>query len=258
MKTSIKIATSNGYILDNGKLTAYEFKSAKVDFSTGSVEYDCILGGKPTTFKKYDGDCPKVYADETAYQKGKTKQREYTFGNAVGACFFGVPYDVDGMIPAYCVVDGEPVRTNLPLTGYVLRWCDRWTYEGEGAFYETRDEAMLYCDIVKVAADGTETVIPSPASLVALNEEQKKAVQAVEDALENARRLGVSFACDIECERLYAYSGKRIKAYEYEYDCDEHITAFGYRINGLMSEMSLSPMCANLCETQVYAKFKEE
>lgn len=256
MKTSIKIATSNGYILDNGKLTAYEFKSAKVDFSTGSVEYDCILGGKPTTFKKYDGDCPKVYADETAYQKGKTNSREYTFGNAVAGCFFGVPYDVDEMIPAYRVADGEPVRTNLPLVGYVLS--DKWAYEGEGAFYETREEAMLYCDIVKVAADGTETVIPSPASLVALNEEQKRAVQAVEDALENARKLGVGFACDIECEGFYAYSDKHIKEYDYEYDCDGYITAFGYRINGLMTEMSLRPMCVNLCETQVYAKFKEE
>lgn len=27
---------------------------------------------------------------------------------------------------------------------------------------------------------------------------------------------------------------------------------------GLMTEMSLRPMCANLYETQVYAKFKEE
>lgn len=256
METRINIATSNGYILDNGKLTAYEFKSAKVDFATGSVEYDCILGGKPTTFKKYDGDCPKVYADETAYQKGKTNSREYTFGNAVAGCFFGVPYDVDEMIPAYRVADGEPVRTNLPLAGYVLR--DKWAYEGEGAFYETREEAMLYCDIIKVEADGTETRIPSPASLVALDEEQMSALKAVEDALARARKLGVGFACDIECEGFYAYSDKHIKEYDYEYDCDGYITAFGYRINGLMTEMSLRPMCVNLCETQVYAKFKEE
>ena len=256
MKTRINIATSNGYILDNGKLTAYEFKSAKVDFATGSVEYDCILGGKPTTFKKCDGDCPKVYADETAYQKGKAKQSGYTFGEAVTGCFFGVPYDVDGMVSAYCVVDGEPVRTNLPLVGYVLR--DRWTYEGEGAFYETREEAMLYCDIIKVECDGTETRLPSPASLVQLDEEQMVAFKAVEDALARARELGIKFACDTESERFYAYSDRHIKAYDYEYDCDDYITSFGYRINGLMTEMSLSPMCANLCETQVYAKFKEE
>lgn len=256
MKTRINIATSNGYILDNGKLTAYEFKSAKVDFATGSVEYDCILGGKPTTFKKYDGDCPKVYADETAYQKGKVKKSEYTFGEAVDGCFFGVPYDVDEMFPAYCVVDGEPVRTNLPLVGYVLS--DKWAYEGEGAFYKTREEAMLYCDIIKVEADGTETRLPSPASLVALDEEQMLALKAVEDALARARELGIKFACDIEYEDFYAFSDKHIKEYNYEYDCDAYITSFGYRINELMTQMSLSPMCTNLCETKVYAKFKEE
>lgn len=253
MKTRINIATSNGYILDNGKLTAYEFKSAKVDFATGSVEYDCILGGVPTTFKAEE--CPKVYADETAFQKGEERMREYTYGNAVASCFFGVPYDVDEMIPAYRVVDGEPVRTNLPLADFVLRgyW---WTYEGEGAFYETRKEAMLYCDIVKVEADGTEVRCPSPASLVALNEEQKKAVQAVEEALARASELGVEFGHDITDDEMFAYSNTHILDTDWGYD-GEHISGFGYCINDLVTPMKSRPFLSySRCESRFLVKFK--
>jgi hypothetical protein len=124
--------------------------------------------------------------------------------------------------------------------------------------YTSRDEAMLYCDIIKVEADGTETRCPSPASLVMLNEEQMVAFKEVEEALKKASELGIKFACDIENADFYAYSDKHIKEYDYEYDENDYITEFGYRINGLMTEMSLSPMCVNLSDTLVYAKFKEE
>lgn len=258
MKTRINIATCNGYILSNGKLTAYEYKSAKVDFATGEVEYDCILGGVPTTFKTTD--IIKVYKDEDAFKRDQVfNNYTYSWGEFVRSTIGYTPYELDddeNCAKAYCVKNGEIVETAFP-TIFIMEKGKQSRYVGDRV-YTSRDEAMLYCDIIKVECDGTETVIPSPASLVALNEEQKRAVQAVEDALENARKLGVGFACDIECEGFYAYSDKHIKEYDYEYDCDGYITAFGYRINGLMTEMSLRPMCVNLCETQVYAKFKEE
>jgi hypothetical protein len=203
----------------------------------------------------YNGDCPRAYADETAYQQGKTNSREYTFGNAVAGCFFGVPYDVDEMIPAYRVVDGEPVRTNLPLADYVLRGC-WWTYEGEGTFYKTRKEAMLYCDIVKVEADGTEVSCPSPASLVALNEEQKKAVQAVEEALARASELGVEFGHDITDDEMFAYSNTHILDTDWGYD-GEHINGFGYCINDLVTPLKSRPFLSySRCESQFLVKFK--
>lgn len=258
MKTRINIATCNGYILSNGKLTAYEYKSAKVDFATGEVEYDCILGGVPTTFKTTD--IIKVYKDEDAYKRDQVfNDYTYSWGEFVRSTIGYTPYELDDdedCAKAYCVKNGEVVETAFP-TIFIMEKGKQSRYVGDRV-YTSRDEAMLYCDIIKVEADGTETRCSSPASLVMLNEEQMVAFKAVEEALKKARELGIKFACDTEHESLYAYSDKHIKGYNYEYDENDFITEFGYRIDGLMTEMSLSPMCVNLSDTCVYAKFKEE
>lgn len=261
MKTRINIATSNGYLLDNGKLIAYEFKSAKVNFATGYVEYDCILGGKPTTFKMYDGDCPKVYKDESAFQRGETCEETYSWSKLLCKTICSVPYKLDDdetyAIP-YCIVNGEIVAKPFPKDGFVIGCGGHMHYEGDEKYYETRDEAVLHCDIVKVESDGTEVRCPSPASLVDLNEEQKKAVQAVDEALKKARELGVSFGYDIEDDEMFAYSNVHIKDTDWGYD-DELITDFGYCINNLVTPMKNGYILSYIrCDSKLLVKFKEE
>lgn len=258
MKTRINIATCNGYILSNGKLTAYEYKSAKVDFATGEVEYDCILGGVPTTFKTTD--IIKVYKDEDAFKRDQVfNDYTYSWARFINSTIGGVPSELDydeNLAKAYCVENGEIVETAFP-TVFIIEKGSGSRYVGKRV-YASRNEAMLHCDIIKVEADGTEVSCPSPASLVALNEEQKKAVQAVEEALKKASELGVAFGHDITDDEMFAYSNVHIEDTDWGYD-DELITAFGYCINDLVTPMkSKSFLSYSRCESQFYVKFKEE
>ena len=259
MKTRIFIATTDGYIFDNGKLVAYEFKSAKIDFESGSVEYDCILGGKPTTFKQYNGDCPLVYEDENAYKRGEdVEQREYTWSTAISKCFWGVRSKVDDeeRVDAYRIENGQIVETALPVRGYMLTR-DGFKYGGKEKFYKTCEEASLYCDVIKVDADGNETLIKSPASLVALDEEQKKAVKAVERALKKASEMGVKFVCDTDYLRMYAYSGNNVADRNYDGNYGKFVTNDGYCINELMTKMDVAEIDAfNYDDVSLFVKFK--
>jgi hypothetical protein len=256
MKTRINIATCNGYILSNGKLTAYEYKSAKVDFATGEVEYDCILGGVPTTFKTTD--IIKVYKDEDAFKRDQVfNDYTYSWGEFIRSTIGYAPYELDDdedCAKAYCVKNGEVVETAFP-TIFIMEKGKQSRYVGDRV-YTSRKEAMLYCDIVKVEADGTEVSCPSPASLVALNEEQKKAVQAVEEALARASELGVEFGHDITDDEMFAYSNTHLLDTDWGYD-GELITAFGYCINDLVTPLKSRPFLSySRCESQFLVKFK--
>lgn len=259
MKTTINIANCNGYILSNGKLTAYEFKSAKVDFATGEVEYDCILGGVPTTFKTTD--FIKVYKDEDAFKRGQILNNySHSWAGFIHSVIGPVPSELDydeSLAKAYCVENGEVVETSFP-TIFIIEKGGGCSYIGKRV-YASRNAAMLHCDIVKVEEDGTEVSCPSPASMVALNEEQMKAVKAVEDALRRASELGVAFGYDISDCEMFAYSDNYIEDIEWDYD-GILITDFGYCINNLVTPMdsSVNFLSFSRCESQLYAKFKEE
>ena len=76
METRIDIATNSGYIFVNGKLTAYEFKSAKVNFGNGEVEYTCMLGGEEVRMAL--ASCPEVFKNEEDYLHGKAIKAKRT------------------------------------------------------------------------------------------------------------------------------------------------------------------------------------
>ena len=86
METRIDIATNSGYIFVNGKLTAYEFKSAKVNFGNGEVEYTCMLGGEEVRMAL--ASCPEVFKNEEDYLHGKAiKANEFTWSKAIRKAF---------------------------------------------------------------------------------------------------------------------------------------------------------------------------
>lgn len=260
---TIYIANQDGYIFVNGKLTAYKFKSAKMNFADGMVEYSCILGGEETTFKT--DERIKVYASEEHFRQGICENnKEQTYASAVCSAFFSVrgKANENSQIPAFQIQDGEVVETYLPTDNFLYDSNYRIKYVGEGKFYECRNEALLHCDIIKVDEDGTETIFPSPATLVALDEEQMNALKAVQDALKKAKELDVRFILNSDDESVYAYSDKHVKARNWDCFCckdmdKNYINDFGFLLNDLATPVGHDITSFCMADTGMYVRFKK-
>lgn len=257
--TTIYIANQDGYIFVNGKLTAYKFNSAKMNFADGMVEYSCILGGEETTFKT--DERIKVYASEEHFRQGVCENnKEQTYASAVRSAFFHVLDNVNEnpQIPAFQIQDGEVVECNLPMDNFLYDSDYRIKYVGEGKFYECRDEALLHCDIIKVDEQGNETIIPSPATLLSLDAEQMDAFKAVQDAIKKAKELGVEFIVDNCNDFVFAYSKKHVKERAWDgigsqgYICD-----YGCLVNDLATPAHFSIPAFSMDDTGLYVTFKK-
>ena len=255
--TRLNLATSNGFLFVDGKLRAYEFKSAIVNFSSGDVEYTCVIGGEKKTFTT--NDCPKVYKDEDAFKAGEfINGHHYTWAEAIRGAFFYVRDSINDSCDCtmYAVKDNEVIAVPAPMDGFVFN--GRTSHPACSQFYETREHALLHCDLIVVDEKGQETTTLSPAKRVALNEEQKEALEALEIALKRLSEVGVTLCTDIESEDLYIFSNKDIK--EWTLDCcgGEVINKYGYGINDLMTKVrNGSPLSWCFSDTMMYVKFKD-
>lgn len=259
METRINIATNSGYIFVNGRLTAYEFKSAKVNFGNGEVEYTCMLGGEEVRMAL--ASCPEVFKNEEDYLHGKAiKAHELTWSEAIRKAFGFDLWDktkmVDnsGVCKGFTIVNNEVVECDMPVSDYVTDGFN-CQHKDKGAFYQHREQAILYCDIIKVEADGTKVVCPSPATRVALDEEQMLALKGLELAYKRVSELGIVLCVDNSDDRMYAYSRRDEK--ERTWDCcHESINDYGYAINDLMTEVDVDAVTWCMDDTTLYVKFK--
>lgn len=250
MNTNLTISTQNGYVFDNGKLRAYEFISAELDFAYGIVEYTCNLGGERTTLSSC---LLQVYANETDYNKNiSIKAREITLREVLQSAFglnYGLARTCISNECMYKVVNNEVVSVKLP---------SDFLYDGK-QFSWVRDEqlfarscdAALHCDLIKVERDGTEVVYPSVHKRVALKDDQKKIVDQISELIKKANEMGVQFIFDFDTEYLKAYDRTDIKNIEY-YDCDDK----GSDIAGLLTDVGVSLIGVNCSDIAMYAEFK--
>lgn len=256
--TRLNLATSNGFLFVDGKLRAYEFKSAIVNFSSGDVEYTCVIGGEQKTFTT--NECPKVYKDEDAFKAGDFfTGHHYTWAEALRGAFFYVTDCVNDSEEhsLFAVKDNEVISVPAPMDGFIFN--GRTKHPAMGTLYDTREDALLHCDLIVVDEKGQETTTLSPAKRVALNDEQKEALEALEIALKRLNEVGVTLAMDTDSDNLYVFSNKDIK--ERTWDCccgGEVINRYGYGINDLMTEVhngSVLGWC--FADTTMYVKFKD-
>lgn len=255
--TRINLATSNGFLFVDGKLRAYEFKSAVINFSNGEVEYTCVIGGEQKTFTT--NECPKVYKDEDAFKQGEFLNGYfYTWAEAIRSAFFYVRDSINDNeeCTMYAIKDNEVIAVPAPMDGFI--YDGRTSHPASNQFYETREDALLRCDIIVVDEEGQETTTLSPAKRVALNNEQKEALNALEMAFKKLNELGVAFALDTDSDNLYTYSNKDIKSKDWDCCGGDAITQYGYGINDLITEVRYASPCSwCFCDTTLYVKFKD-
>lgn len=251
--TRINLATNNGFMFVDGKLRAYEFKSAIVNFSSGEVTYTCMLGGEEKTFTTEE--CPKVYMGEEEFKQGITRgSHEYSWAEAIRGAFFYVSNVINDsqFFDVYAIKGNEVVSVPAPKNGFIYN--GRTSHPACGQLFATREDALLHCDIIVVDENGQETTTLSPASRVALNEEQKKAVEALEKAFREVCKLGVSLVADACTDQIFAYSHKDVKQTEYGWSNDA-ICEQGYKINDLMTPTLLDAITLSKADTSMHVKF---
>lgn len=256
MHNNVLLATTNGYMFVNGKLMAYEFKSAIVNFSNGEVEYTCILGGEQKTIKTTE--FLDVYKDEDSFKAGDyINGKNLTWADAICGAFFymGSSINDSGECTMYVVRNNEVISAPAPTDGFVYKGC-RTSHPAKGEFYQTREEALLHCDLIVVDEKGVETTTLSPAKRVALTDEQKEAVKALEMAFKRVEALGVGIVCDNCNDFLYAYNDKDVKCKEYGWSSGD-ICEHGYRINDLMTPTNMSVIAISLDDTSMHVKFED-
>lgn len=253
MHNNVLLATTNGYMFVNGKLMAYEFKSAIVNFSNGEVEYTCMLGGKQETITL--AACPEIFANEAEFQQGNSiTPKNFTWVEAVRSAFFYVGANSKGEVyDMYAVRNNEVISVPAPKDGFVYSNY-RTTHSEQGLYYASKDEALLHCDLIVVDEKGVETTTLSPAKRVALTDEQKEAVKALEMAFKRVEALGVGIVCDNCNDFLYAYNDKDVKCKEYGWSSGD-ICEHGYRINDLMTPTNMSVIAISLDDTSMHVKF---
>lgn len=257
MKTRLNIADKNGFIFFDGKLQAYEFDNAVVNFESGMVEYRCKLGGKDTVLCLFD--CPKVYGNEEAFRADSGYcGREVNFAGAVNSSF-GTSYrdannDNIDTVKVWCISNNEPVLVTAPLSLYRFNKNCRAKYIGDEQYYETKNVALLYCDLIKVDADGTETIKMSPSKLVSLDDKQRKVLNEIISAFKKAKELDMKFVLNYDGDDINVYSAKNIE--KIEYDCVGYQSEGTTDITLLLEEIDLPIVSLNLCDCGVFVTWK--
>ena len=257
MKTRMTIADNNGYIFENGKLHAYEFVSAIINFENETIDYTCKIGGKETRFTA--SDCPTIYASVGDYhQDSPIEPTTISWASCIRmAIGFYVPDRMNdsGKCELFYVEENEVLTCNAPMGDYLYN--GRWNIAlmDDTQYFKTRAEALLACDTSYVDANGNEVFVPSAAKRVALNEEQTLAVEAVRQALMRAKELNVSFITDSDGGDLYAYSNKEIATLTF--DTEEDVTTkYGVLVNSFLTKAGLTLESFCKCDVGMYAQFK--
>lgn len=259
MKTTMNLATSKGFIFRNGKLMAYEFISALVDYHNENVEYTCKLGGRKTTFMA--DECPVVYESADAFKAQKAlKSLAVTWSDMLRMTFrglrtYGTDCDVTGELTMWIVEDNQPVPVQAPKSNFLFRKHWDIDYVGKYELFNTREIALMHCDLIKVDENGVETREASPASRLKLTDEQMTAIEAVKKALEKAKEMDVQIILDTGSCEVVAFSTSHVDKFEVDYDCcGKHDNDVEY--SDLVTKVPLNIYDANLVDYPLYVTWK--
>ena len=258
MKTTMNLATSKGFIFRNGKLMAYEFISALVDYQSETVEYTCKLGGRKTAFMA--DECPVVYAGVKEFKaQVALKSTEVKWGDMLHMAF-GVyanrfRCNETGEFTMWSVEDNQPVAVPAPKANFLYRKHWDVDYVGKGEFLKSRDIALMHCDLIKVDENGEETREASPAGRMKLTDEQMSAIDAVQKALDKAKEAGVQIIVDTGNCKVVAFSTSHMDKFEVDYDCCGRDGVVDY--GDLVQDIKLDIYDANLADYPLLVTWKE-
>lgn len=195
---SVFIKNRDGFVFDEATQTLmpYEFKSAIVNFSTGTVIHRCLVGGLE---REYSGTF-NVYLNEEFFKKNDAYEGTgWTFEEVVERVYRCYPHNE---VELYGFVNGEAKLVDVSVFDYILNDGQDWKSVDGKQCYPSASRVYDFNDYKVQDANGDVRVVKSPASLLALNDEQKAAVLNFEAILKKMRELNIRMYYDMEGETM--------------------------------------------------------
>ncbi len=195
---SVFIKNRNGFVFDETTQTLmpYEFKSAIVNFSREIVIHKCLVGGLE---REYSGAFD-VYLNEEFFKKNEAyKGAGWTFEEVVDRIYGCYPRNE---VELYGFVNGEAKLVDVSVFDYILNDGQDWKSTDGKQFYLTANRVYDFNDYKVQDANGDVRVVKSPASRLALTDEQKAAVLNFEAIVTKMRELNIHMYYDMEGETI--------------------------------------------------------
>lgn len=212
------MATFNYY---NAGTKGYMWNAQKGELQFIEVERPVVMDLVNDRVTYNGKEIPELYANEKAYAEGRPMAKSSPNGITLyrGSRQMLVTRDEQQLwyyTPETGVASDMFTPTEITLDGRnnSIKF-DKELPSKE--MYNTREEVLEWTDIWVEDEDGTLRIRKGTKKALALNEEQKAALEAVKEAMEKARKVGVCFIWDNEEDTMRAIG---LNGVSIEFECN--------------------------------------
>ena len=241
------IKNRDGFVFDEASqaLVPYKFEAAIVNFANEKIVHKCIIDG---VSKEISGDFD-AYLNEGEFKKknpylGTAWSLQEIVDRVYGCCMTGESL-------AYAFVDGEAKLSDVSKVDFSYHNNTGWATPNGERFYATPQRVYDFHDYKVKDEDGTIRIVESPASKLALTEEQMAVALDFERAFKKLRELKVQMYYDMEGESMKFVNGEHIERTLWGEYVNEMVD-----LRGIGYDFSFYPISYNSCDWDLSVKMK--
>lgn len=245
---SVFIKNRDGFVFDEATQTLmpYEFKSAIVNFPTGTVIHKCLVGGLE---REYSGTF-NVYLNEEFFKKNDAyKGTGWSFEEVVERVYRCYPHNE---VELYGFVNGEASLVDVSVFDYIFDAGQEWKSADDKQFYPNASRVYDFNDYKVQDANGDVRVVKSPSSLLALTDEQRSAVLDFEAITEKMRALNIRMYYDMEGGTMQFINNEH-RSYD-TWSSEETDKVY---ISGMGETIPFNAVSYNSCDWDLAVKLKK-
>lgn len=226
----MNIVTNNGYVFntESQRLESLTIKKITANFTKETVIYECLLGGVETTIS--DNNL-QVYSTESHFERGQACERSSlsSFYSLFYRVYGAGAHNVDDVPMAWVFRDGQAEFIPIPEMTFAIHLSEnfptRVTSDVDMKFYHSREKVYEYNDYQVKDDNGDVVLHKSTATLLALNDEQKKIVEDLREGIKKLVDSGARLFFDQDDWRLRVVSATNLERIEAWDDYDSEFVA---------------------------------
>lgn len=210
MKQIVK--ANDGYLFNETSKKLEKYELIKIEFTPDDdtpTRYFCKLGGIETMIET---DNLLLFNDEDMFKRGLFVPSKDAI-DKYQLCRI-LPVHDAGLTWAF--EDGMAVEVDAKTIG--LTYQDNKTFISSGRkYYASKDEIFKYNDYIVKEADGTERVVVSPATKMALTDEHKSLLDKFNALVDEMRKADLTFVYDEPYGRIKVANLANVKSFDIDY-----------------------------------------
>lgn len=245
---NVFIKNRDGFVFDEATQTLmpYKFEEAIVNFNKGVVIHKCTVDG---VNREYASDF-EMYLNEEEFKKanpykGSRWELQEVVNHVYGCCLHN---DTE----AFAFINGEARLADVSLVDFSFKGGTGWCAPNGERFYATPQRVYDFHDYKVKDEGGIIRVVESPASKLALTEEQMAAVRNFETLYKKMREMDIMMYYDMEGESMKFVNNKHINRTLW----GEHQDGMVYMC-GMGHDISFYPIAYNSCDYELSVLLKK-